>query len=1000
MWRSDFALHLLHIQIHLAIKFLCVLLCAVAMVFHASAYALTQAEQLTMKPYDEKDYQMGYAAFLASGELLDAWRVAKSAVQQKPEDLVWRQRLAQLSEWTQKRQDAYTQWLYLYRHDRGNHLANEAVLRLAPVMGDKHMLLSLWLARHVHHKLDDLQLAEVSNLFEATGKVDDGVRFFEKHYATNLNPSYLAAAARLQIRVGQDAEALTTYRRLLASHPPKADWLMGTVMLMLRKKDNQGALAVMEAYQSAIPEKEVAFWQLLGNMSWLQQKNDTSIGAYKKLTDKKEFTDLQRERLYALLQEAYPDEAIRLARDTYRQKPDEKNLLKLLSFLSQQQDWQSFAAIVRREIDPELLLALEKKPEFLLMRAQYYVQNKEKEAALADVNLAYQLGAKEPATAAQVLWHFIGVKDMARVKELVRIHGKQALDESAFWQPFAAANHELDDIPQAMAFYQKQLSIAPKDALWMLNYADAVARSGQVGMSDRIRRQAWSLLQDQKEAGAEPTLPLSRNPQLLAYANLVLKNLEGDGADQYMRRIVNRLRGLDAKTQDDQQTNDFILSLAINSNAIPAAKLWLMGRYGKNYKSQAPLWGQTTVALQQNDTQTLARLNQNPDGLPPYDRHDIAQALEFEGQAAQIAFDNMRGNKSDNPMHDRYVSTYMRQANLAGIQMDAMQGDSLNRFGGVLYTNLRIAPHWHLGLEVARNSISQDNAKAGVFANTNNAKRGVSDVVNESDLLGLSLAYKRSRYQWSVATHKHHVLDDWWSGEAQGSYTLSRHWSLGASMRYAMPNRDNTAMSFAAVEDVLQASALYSVTVRDYLRLSTQLAQYRTQTDRYLGTGAHVDWEIGHRIRTEYPDWNIKLLGAHRRYQRDGSADALSMSVFKDPTLQTLVGYRESAEYFLPKDTDYFALCAGAGQTLSERRNLDGTSQPGRFYSKAWRPLAEVCATYNSAVNATGYSGLAGLRGSIDGEDQMLLVYQESSGGLQLPNQTTRAITAKYERLF
>jgi hypothetical protein len=215
-----------------------------------------------------------------------------------------------------------------------------------------------------------------------------------------------------------------------------------------------------------------------------------------------------------------------------------------------------------------------------------------------------------------------------------------------------------------------------------------------------------------------------------------------------------------------------------------------------------------------------------------------------------------------------------------------------------------------------------------------------------------------------------------------------------------MPNHDTTPMSLAGMEDVLQASVNYALTVHDYVRLSTQIAQYRTQADNYLGTGTHFDWEVGHRIRTEYPDWNIRLMGAHRRYQRDGSANSMSMSVFNDPTLQQYAGYRESAALFLPVDTDYYALCAGVGQNLSERRNLDGTSQPGRFYSKAWRPLAEVCATYNSAIATAGYSGLAGVRGSIDGEDQVLFVYQEANGGLQLPNQTLRTVSAKYERLF
>jgi predicted Zn-dependent protease len=945
--------------------------------------AIISAEQLMMKVYNEQDYQLGYSAFIGSGDLQDAWRVAKSAVQQQPNNLQWRQRLAQTSEWIQKPHDAYSQWQFIYQRNRQDKLANEALLRLAPALGDKQMALNLWLSRHANTALTRVQLDEVTTLFEENSQTEAGITFFERNYAQNHNPEYLAAAARLQQRMGQDDKALALLEKVLSGHPAQSEWVISAVILNLRKYDSHKAMTLMQTYQSQMPDEQVEFWQLMGDMAWLQQQDDTSIRAYKQLAKQKVLTDIQRDRLLTLLEVYDPQEATNLAYMLYQQQKDDKNLIKAMGYSVQQQDWMRFAQLLR-DISVADLQKLEKNAEFLLMRGQYFSRIKQSEKAQKDIETAYKIAGADANIIAQVLFYYIDQRDIPSVKDLLRVHGQRALTEPVLWQSFAAAYHELDDIPQAIAFYQKQLKATPNDPLWMLNYADAVSRSGQIGMADRIRRQAWALLAQQKDTAKTPPLPLSKYPQLLAYANLTLQNLAGDGANKYMQRMVNRLRGLDDKQQDDQQTNDLILSWAINNNAIPAAKLWLMGRYGKHYQSQAPLWGESTVALQQNDTQTLARLNKNSDGLPPYDRHDIAQALEFEGQAAQIAFDNMRGNKPDNAMHERYVSSYLKQANLVGMQMDMTQGDGVNTTGGMVFTSLRLAPHWHLGVEVSQYALSQDRDSL------------YTDAVRRNNLAGLSITNQRERYQWSAATRQHQMQTNWWSGELQGSYDLSSNLELAASVRYQMPNRDTTAMSMAGMEDVLQVSATYAFTVRDYLRVSTELAQYHTQTGQDLGTGTHFDWEVGHRIRTEYPDWNVRLLGAHRRYAINNATviDATSMAIFKDPAQAAI------ADSFLPTDTDYFALCAGAGQNLSERRNLDGTKQIGRYYSKAWRPLGEVCATYNSASQSNGYSGLAGMRGSIDGEDQLLIVYQESNGGLQLPNQTLRELSAKYERLF
>ena len=46
-------------------------------------------------PFDDKIYTLGYQVFLENRNLEDAWLVAKSAVQQAPNDLAWRERLAQ-----------------------------------------------------------------------------------------------------------------------------------------------------------------------------------------------------------------------------------------------------------------------------------------------------------------------------------------------------------------------------------------------------------------------------------------------------------------------------------------------------------------------------------------------------------------------------------------------------------------------------------------------------------------------------------------------------------------------------------------------------------------------------------------------------------------------------------------------------------------------------------------------------------------------------------------
>ena len=68
-------------------------------------------------PFDERIYSLAYDAFLGNRNLADAFRVADSAVRQRPDDLAWRERLAKVAEWHGQPRVALDQWLLLARRD-------------------------------------------------------------------------------------------------------------------------------------------------------------------------------------------------------------------------------------------------------------------------------------------------------------------------------------------------------------------------------------------------------------------------------------------------------------------------------------------------------------------------------------------------------------------------------------------------------------------------------------------------------------------------------------------------------------------------------------------------------------------------------------------------------------------------------------------------------------------------------------------------------------------
>ena len=69
------------------------------------------APQPPALPFDDKTYTLGYEVFLENRKPEDAWAIANAAVRQNPADMRWRERLAQVSEWTQRPAVALENWL-------------------------------------------------------------------------------------------------------------------------------------------------------------------------------------------------------------------------------------------------------------------------------------------------------------------------------------------------------------------------------------------------------------------------------------------------------------------------------------------------------------------------------------------------------------------------------------------------------------------------------------------------------------------------------------------------------------------------------------------------------------------------------------------------------------------------------------------------------------------------------------------------------------------------
>lgn len=935
----------------------------------------------SIKPYDDNDYELAFTVLIASGELQDAWKIAEQAVRQRPQEWRWRKRLAQVSEWIQKPSVAYQQWRYLFDHRQTDEQVLAAIKRLAVVVGDQKMVLNLWLTEHNLMSLSENELIVLSDLYEDNNQPIEGAQNLLSLYRKNRKPTYLAAAARLYNRQGELVQSLSLYEQLMTHTKLASVWVMDAAIVQVRLGNPLKAVEIMSENAHKVSDAKADYWSLLGELAWYQQKSESVSMAYQKLSQIQPLTSLEQERLFNTLLSDYPEQASDYAFWFYEQSQDIKYLARALAFTLEKQDWHKFAYYLHK-VPKQAIVQLEAIPNFLLLRAQYYVYLQQIDLADRDMTLLQSLVGRDPFYAVPMLWYYLDRENMDKIAQLVQDYQQIAQTQSEMWPVLAVALHKLHNMPQAIEFYQKLLA-PDADPLMLLNYADALTLSNSPNQADRIRSYVWQQLQT---AQSKPSSKGLTRAQSLAMSSLSLINNKGDKADQQIRQML-QWKNLATTQADEEQKKSLIISWALETGQYAALKQWMQQNY-QTRNLQPPHWAQAALALQLNDTYLLSELHQNPSvfaKLMPDVQHDIAKALNLTDHAADIAFKTLEKTPDNQGVHERLVDRVVEISSQVGMQLSLNDRENQQITTPQFFAKLRLEPNWFVDIEHAQ-------AQLVNLENSNFSNRVV-----QIEATGTGIRRIDKNYQWGVMLYEHQRLAKWQSVQANLTVNLSKDLQVNQQLSYLMPSIDNTVLNLAARESQLQFGLTYQLTARERIRLSAGFADYQTQLKEHLGSGIKLDWELVHQLFYSAPDWNLRLSGAHRRYQLDNNRliQDNTMLVFANPS-----NVINRAESFMPSDNDLYSACFGWGQRYAQRPTLDGQPPSSLVYTRSLRSIAELCVTHNSSANVLGHNALLGLRGTVDGEDQWMALYQESNGGLQLPNQTLRSVNLQYQRLF
>ncbi len=942
-------------------------------------------------PFDDAAYRLAYEVFVGNRNLADALRVADAAVRMAPQSRVWRERLAQVAEWSSRSPIALTQWRTI-AEQTGERAAWQQVQRLALATHDHDALLA-YLRWHAQSSppSDELDL-KVATTYEFLGQPDKAITWLrsriEARGAENTRTlrDRVTDLAQLAGKVGLLEEQL---RGSLRADGPRLDLTMRLATLLFTQGRLQDAFEVLQGARpealdpqryGAAQEKTVGFWDLHTRLATRLQREDDAILSF-----------LQRMRLQAasaddlrelsLLAEG---RSLRAAADVsefaWYQHRDPDQLERLFGLLLGLRDYARLERVLD-SLSAQQRSRFESDPSLLRARADHRQSLGRFADARRDLERSIELEPTEPSGPAQLLWMLLAQRDAPAMRQALARFEPMALQAPVLWAPVGAALLAMNEPQRALRYFHLKARDS-NDYLWWLAYADALSDAGRHDAAWTLRRRAWTELRPAAIAGRHDARMATRD-RVVA---LALQFSPSDDARRLLKgmlvetaamasatpaqspdiaapapvpsdlpALAERIVGLlPTRAQEDQPVEppppvgdnlqaavrELVVSYLMTRESFDAARGWLLSRYASDLTR--PAWAELALALLGRDRVRLERLlDDMPDWLPKLESIDAMRETRRYASAQTLAFETL-GSRPDNPdAHQRVLDTFAEAGSFAQVGVGGLTQGALGIHGLRAETRWAATSGWSVLAEFDQLRLRTSDTEQ---------LQGLPEMERR-----LALGVRRPIEDgWWVARVSHREgVRDVLGAQLQWQLGTPGRWQIAGVAGLRQTAHELALLRAGGSKDHLDVRLTWEATGRDYLALSVAGTRFRTQIGTALGDGLSGALEFGHRLRLDYPDVTIRLSLARATYDAERRADAL---------VTGMIGGRPDDPFSLwvPASSSQANLSLAIGETANHA------------HSRAWRPYAEAGLRSNS-ITGTGYNLRAGLTGSLLGADRLTL---------------------------
>lgn len=949
---------------------------------------LTASPEVLARALTAERLQLAWTTLAAGGDLPAALQLAEAALVTHPGDPVWLERKAQVAEWGGKGPLALAAWVELLKREATERaLAN--VFRLSPMLLDDDALLLAWQSQARLRRLSEAEVRKVVDVYERLGSVDGALQFLRgpAGAGATVGGRWPLLEAELLDRAGRPVEATQILERVPPDQRGPANALR-LAQLHLRQGRFAPALAALRAARPVLsgpgavtPEAWLAHWHLLSDVAYELGERQIALQGLDQLLALGRLKNYQAERAVRLrIDEDRFSEAAAMAARLYPRFPEDGMVSAWLDALAVLKTASGVREMVSA-LQPAHRRALEGTASFLERRAGLYLAVGEAALARQDYRAAIALQPGQASLRVAYWWMLVDQRETASLRSELARMAARVRNDAAFAEVLAASWQLLDQPQQALAAMQPLARDRANDFLWLMNYADVLERTGREGPALRVRRHAWTVLQ---QVRARPAQAEQARQALTAQLRLAAVYAGGEQKARLWRELGALLAASQSDPSQRQQAQELVGAWLLSEGRFDTAQRWLWQQQAA--RMAVPAYQELAVALVQRDPQALAALLDRADArgsqrFDPQDRLSALRELKRRDEAAALGFGlaQQRPEGSSDEAAELLHEDLLAGASRASVQTRVRRSGVVARQEVRTDASIVLSPRLRLTAELttARDRSLDPLQIAETPARDRELRLGLETSTPWGDL--------KAQWLWrhAVAAVQGLVL--------QLSTQLGRQTTLQLELARADRSEESSAMGLAGVRDRAGASVVWRPGDRLEVQGSLGLNRFRTQTGAGLGRSADLALTGNWFWRRDYPDVRTQVQLRRNVVQASGPADAAT-GFLASPQARNDLGQPEVGLFLGPSST---ALSASLGVGLAQSDRS--------VYSRAWRPWGEIGLEMRRSPTGQQTQGLLrlGAKGTVAGRDQLSvnLDVRPGTGGLSGAD-GTRELRIQYETFF